>query len=276
MITFRNASPSASSVPGLICSQISDFFAQHGFARIDRDQARLAQQRFADVEACLAVGARVRRIVAPVHDELRRRAAGEVADGQVAHRLDAGVHARVEALREPGLAPVRRAERVAEARDPADVMAARAGAHRDRLGTALGADLQDLLADLVERLVPRDALPLAGAARTDAPLRVFQAIGVIDELRGRGADRAEVAVIQRTFGIALDLRELAVLRRASACCSHRGSCGRRSSGPSRFPLPPSLLRSRSLPRPLRKVAVHRFHGAYQNVTGLAINRGRAL
>src|SRR4029079_6038439 len=111
----------------------------------------------------------------------------------------------------PGLAPVRRAERVAEARDPADVVAARARAHRDRFGTALGADLEHLLADLVERLVPGDALPLAGTARADSALRVFQAIGVIDELRSRGANLREVAVIQRAFGVALDLRELAVV-----------------------------------------------------------------
>src|SRR3954468_23360627 len=90
-------------------------------------------------------------------------------------------------------------------------MAPRARAHCDRLGTALGTDLQDLLADLVERLVPRDALPLAGAARTNAPLRIFQAIRVIHELGRRGPDRAEVAVVQRPFRIALDLRELAVL-----------------------------------------------------------------
>ena len=170
----------------------------------------LRQQRFADIEPRLAVGARMRRIVSPVHDERRRRAAREIADRQVAHRLDAGVDARVEALRETRLAPVRGAERVTEARHPADVMAARARAHRDRLGSALRADLEHLLGDLVERLVPRDALPLAGAARPDAALRILQAVGVIDELRGRRADRAEIAVIQRTLGIALDLRELAV------------------------------------------------------------------
>src|SRR6185503_17284399 len=180
-------------------------------ARIDRDHARLVQQCLADVESCLAVGARVRRLVPPVHDHRRRRAAREIADGQIAHRLDAGVHARMEALREPGLTPVRRAERVTETRYPADVMAARARAHRDRLGPRLRADLEDLLRDLVERLVPRDALPLAGALRPDAPLRILQAVGVIDELRRRRADRTEVSVIQRAFGIALDLRQLAVL-----------------------------------------------------------------
>ena len=170
----------------------------------------LRQQRFADIEPRLAVGTRMRRIVPPVHGQRRRRAAREIANGQVAHRLDAGVDARVKALGEAGLAPVRSPERVTEARHPADVMAARARAHRDRLGPALRADLENLFRDLVERLVPRDALPLAGAARPDTALRIFQAVGVIDELRGRRADRTEVAVIQRTFGIALDLDELAV------------------------------------------------------------------
>ena len=170
----------------------------------------LRQQRFADIEPRLAVGARMRRIVPPVHGERRRRAAREIADRQVAHRLDAGVDARVKALRETGLAPVRGPERVTEARHPADVMAARARAHRDRLGSALRADLENFFGDLVERLVPRDALPLARAAWPDTALRIFQAVGVIDELRGRRADRTEVAVIQRALGIALDLRELAV------------------------------------------------------------------
>ena len=89
-------------------------------------------------------------------------------------------------------------------------MAARARAHRDRLGPALRTDLQNLFRDLVERLVPRDALPLAGAARPDTALRVFQAVGMVNELRGRRADRTEVAVIQRAFGIAFDFGELAV------------------------------------------------------------------
>src|SRR5262245_56785631 len=90
-------------------------------------------------------------------------------------------------------------------------MAARARAHHDRLGPRLGADLEDLLGDLVERLVPRDALPFAGALRPDAAHRVLQAVGVIDELRRRRTDRAEIAVILRAFGVAFDLRELAVL-----------------------------------------------------------------
>src|SRR5262245_8651506 len=90
-------------------------------------------------------------------------------------------------------------------------MAPRARAHRDRLGSALRTDLEDIFRNLVERLVTRNALPLTGAARADAPLRVREAVGVIDELRGRGADRAEIAVIQRTFGVAFDLREHAVL-----------------------------------------------------------------
>src|SRR5688572_23246607 len=143
----------------------------------------------------------MRRIVAPVHDHRRRRATREIADGQVAHRLNARVDARVEALREARLAPVRRAERVTEARYPADVMAARARAHRDRLGPRFRADLEDLLGDLVERLVPRDALPLARALRPDAALRILQTVGRIDELRRRRADRTEIAVIERTFGI---------------------------------------------------------------------------
>src|SRR5688572_33128440 len=109
----------------------------------------------------------MRRIVAPVHDHRRRRATREIADGQIAHRLNAGVDARVEALRETRLAPVRRAERVAEARHPAAVMPARARAHRDRLGSGLRTDLEDLLADLIERLVPRHALPLARALAAD-------------------------------------------------------------------------------------------------------------
>ncbi len=90
------------------------FAGDDGLARIDRDDARPAQQRLADVEAGFAIRARVGRVVAPVHDELGIHVAREIADGQIAHGLDAGVDPGVETLGEAGLAPVGCAERVAE------------------------------------------------------------------------------------------------------------------------------------------------------------------
>ena len=85
----------------------------------------------------------------------------------------------MEALRESRLAPVRRADRVAEARHPADVVAPGAGAQRDRL-------------------------------RPEAAADVEQALRVIDEIDRRRADRAEPSVIERRGGVALDLDQAPV------------------------------------------------------------------
>ena len=155
-------------------------------------------------------GTGVERIVPPEQHAGGRRAAGEVGHREIAEGEHAGVDARMEALGEARLAPVRRAERMAEARHPADVMAAGAGAERDRLRAELVADGEQLFGDLVERLVPGDALPRARAARPLAPHRIFQPVRMIDEIERDGADRAQPAVIERRVAVALDLDQAAV------------------------------------------------------------------
>jgi hypothetical protein len=96
----------------------------------------------ADVEAGLAVGAGIDRIVAPEHDALGGNVAGEIADREIAHGQDAGVHPGVKALREARFAPIGGAERVAETGNPADMMPPGAGAEGDGLGAIFGADRQ--------------------------------------------------------------------------------------------------------------------------------------
>ena len=72
------------------------------------------------------------------------------------------------------------------------------------------ADRQHALGDLIERVVPGNALPFARAARPEAAQRVHEAVGMIDQIDGHRADGTETSMIERRGRIALDLDELAV------------------------------------------------------------------
>ena len=148
--------------------------------------------------------------MAPIEDAAGWRAAGEIADREVAEGQDRGIDARMEALGEARLAPIGRAERMAETRNPADVMAPGAGTERDRLGPELVADRQHALGNLIQRFVPGDALPFARSAGAETPHRILQAVGMVHQIDGHGADRAQAAVVQRRGRIALDLDQLTV------------------------------------------------------------------
>src|SRR3972149_92045 len=60
--------------------------------------------------------------------------------------------------------------------------ARRGGRGGAALGPVLNADVDDLVCDLGERLVPRDALPLAGSSFANAPQRVLDARGVVHQV----------------------------------------------------------------------------------------------
>src|SRR5262249_16895018 len=140
----------------------------------------------------------------------RRGIPGEVAHREIAEGQQAGVDARMKALGETRFAPVGRAQRMPETRHPADVMAAGPGAERDRLGAELRTYGEQAVADLVERFVPRDPLPLARTARTQAPQRMAKAVRMVDEVERYRPDWAETAVVERRVGIALDLGQPSV------------------------------------------------------------------
>jgi hypothetical protein len=65
----------------------------------------------------------------------------------------------------------------------------------DRIGAGLGADLEHLVADLVDRLIPRQARPLA----VDEFHRIFQAAVAMHEFAHRGALGAMRAAIDRAI-----------------------------------------------------------------------------
>ncbi len=120
-------------------------FGERRAARIHHNGARIVRQRFPYIETRLAVRPRQHRVMTPKKNARRRHLAGVVADRKIAEGQDRGVDPRMEALREAGLAPIGRAERMAEARHPADVMAAGAGAQRDGLRSVLFADGEQAL-----------------------------------------------------------------------------------------------------------------------------------
>src|SRR3974390_3782460 len=110
------------------------------------------------MEAELAVGPGVQWIVTPDQDARRLGLAVVIADRQCAHRQMRGVDAREEALRVTRLAPIRRAERVGEARHEVAMVTAGAGADRDALGTVLGNDRLHLAGEDGAAVVPGAAL----------------------------------------------------------------------------------------------------------------------
>ena len=89
--------------------------------------------------------------------------------------------------------------------------AARALRDNDRLWAVLLDGLADLLLDDVERLVPRDALPLALAALAGALQGVLEAVGMRVDLLGRERLDAQDAVVHRIVLIALHAHDLVVV-----------------------------------------------------------------
>ena len=91
-----------------------------------------------------------------------------------------------------------------------------------RLGSALGLDALEVGGDLLERLVPRDRLELAGAARSGAPERRQQPVLVVHVLARRGALGAQRAAVVRVLARALDLDDAAVAHREVETALRRG------------------------------------------------------
>ena len=117
-------------------------------------------------------------------------------DGRIAHRLNAIVHARMEA-HATRLAPVRGAERVTKRHQPG-CDAGRCLCHRDRLGPVSARIFRTF------SVISSSASSHMRAPRQSPPDRCgaagISAVGVIDELRRRRTDRTEVAVIEGPSG----------------------------------------------------------------------------
>src|SRR5450756_1214636 len=86
------------------------------------------------------------------------------------------------------------------------MMAAGAGAERDGLRPVFVPNGEHMLGNLVERLVPGDALPFAGLALALASQRIFQPILVVYKIGRHRPDRTQAAMIERRLAIALDLQ----------------------------------------------------------------------
>src|SRR5262245_35574492 len=91
------------------------------------------------------------------------------------------------------------------------MVTAGAGAECDRLRSILLPDRQQPLRDVIERIVPGDPFPPAGAARAEASQRIFQAVGMINQIERHRSDRAEPAMIERRLRIAFNLNQLIIL-----------------------------------------------------------------
>src|SRR5450759_3768289 len=91
------------------------------------------------------------------------------------------------------------------------MMAAGAGAERDGLRPVFVPNGEHTLGNLVERIVPGDALPFAGLAFAFAPQRIFEPIRVIYKIGRHRPDRTQAAMIERRLAIALDLHQYTVL-----------------------------------------------------------------
>ena len=183
-----------------------------GPPRIDADDAHALLLRFFQVlEGAGAEGA-VGRAKAPHQDQLRVDVVGGLAAGTLVVGLGAEGHAHGEDLglgRHVGPQERAAAELVEEALGDAEAVQgrgiARARGVEEGSVAILVADAAHLLSDVVEGLVPRDALVLARAARAGAAHRVFQAVLVIEPLdladaAGAGMQRRQLGLPARRVG----------------------------------------------------------------------------
>ena len=173
---------------------------------IDADDAHALLLGLLQVlEGAGAEGA-VGRAPAPHQDQLRVDVVGGLAAGALVVGLGAEGHAHGEDLglgRHVGPQERAAAELVEEALRDAEAVQGRGVARArgvEEGGVAvLVADAAHLPGDVVERLVPRDALVLARAARAGAAHRVFQAVLVIEPLDL--ADAAGAGMQGRQLGL---------------------------------------------------------------------------
>ncbi len=207
--------------------------------------------------AQVPVGVGLQRLAAPHHHDVRAHPfAVDVAvlmpfrgvhDGEVADARGRAARARQVAriARRPDGADVRRAQAgAAQKRHPGRDVAAGAVVHEDGLAAEAGfVDVGvDPVGDGVERLVPRDALPLVLAALACALERVLGAVFVVHALFQVQAAHAQTAVGARIQRVALYLFQLAVLRvhehAARRVAAGRGiGVGARDGVAVLFPLP---------------------------------------
>src|ERR1017187_10509954 len=94
---------------------------------------------------------------------------------------------------------------MAEARHPTDMVAAGAGSQRNGLRSITLANGEHAVRDLIERIVPGNALPPAGLTFALAPQRIFQPVRMVDKVGGHRPDRAQAAMIDRRGAVALHL-----------------------------------------------------------------------
>jgi hypothetical protein len=142
--------------------------------------------------------------MAPKADNFGRDIAEKITDREISHCLRTGIDTRVKALSEAGLTPIGAAERISEARHPANMVAAGTGAKVNCLSAKFRFNLRQFLGNFIEHIVPAKALPIAGAALTFAPHRIFKPVRVVDHFFGGIANGTETALIERTVWIAFD------------------------------------------------------------------------
>jgi len=175
-----------------------------GQPRVHHDEPRAVRHALDDalrVRVEIVAGLQVR---AQQQDGLR---VGEVGAGAVGAHHEREADARARAA-DVGVAVVPvDAPRLQDALHGAVVAGAAAVVHD--LGAAVLLErLPDACGEGVERLVPRDALPFAAAARALALQGVQDAVGVLDLVERRRALRADAAAASRVHGIALEAADL--------------------------------------------------------------------
>ena len=189
-------------------------------ARVDADDAHALLLGQPQVLPGAGAEGAVAGAPAPHQDQLGVDVVGGLAPGALVDGLGAEGHAHGEDL---GLGRHVRPQLRAAAEPVEEALrrrpsvqrrqAARARGIEDR-GVAVGsAHTQHLARDLVERLLPGDALELAAAARAGAPQRMLQPVGVVDALDLAEATRAGLQRGQIGLplgGIGGDARDAAV------------------------------------------------------------------
>ena len=242
MMTLQQAMARAPSVPGRTCQHHLAARAQPRDARVHHDALRAALHHVDDRVAEEAVGVRRQRVLAPARHQLGQRevrvvvALGRprgyvdlrVADGAVdaGRRHVARPVARLSAhgVHVVGRAEHRRGERGAVQR----FLASRAAEHHHRLAAVFRLQLFGARHDLVDGLVPRDAVPFVQPAVFPRALHgVDDAVGMVHVFGQGEATHAQASLRDGMLLVAFHFHQLAVHHVQLDAAPHRVATRRR-------------------------------------------------
>ena len=196
--------------------------AKPGHARVDADDFHAALHEVHNPVAVEAVGIGDEGVIAPENHHLRRSVIGVIVAidellRAVAHpestrrRVHSGNARKVAGKAGKREAVVRASVRPCKARNPRSDISTRTLKEEDGFSTVAFLQVNKMRLDLIEGLIPRDALPFVLAPVLRVALHgVGESLLAVNHLRKVEAPYAKTALVEGVFLVAFHLNELSV------------------------------------------------------------------